>query len=96
MYAIVEVDSTNVVELLKGNNYDNHPLKTLIKHCKTIIAGLKLSVNHTLREGNRCGDAMGILGVNQMQKLEVFHHVPIVVKGLLEADSMGVNFPRGP
>ncbi|KAM7518350.1 hypothetical protein LguiB_017312 [Lonicera macranthoides] len=32
---------------------------------------------------------MAKIGVTQMEKLEVFGHVPSVVKGLLEADDMG-------
>ncbi|KAM7525590.1 hypothetical protein LguiA_015492 [Lonicera macranthoides] len=95
LYAIVEVDSSNVCDLLKGEDVEEHPLKVLIQDCKSIMMELKLSVHHTLREGNRCADAMAKLGVNQMEKLEVFHHVPSVVKGILEADAMGVSFPRG-
>lgn len=93
-YAIVEVDSTNIVDLLKGGDFEDHPLRTLVQDCKNIMDELKLSVNHTLREGNRCADAMAKLGVNQMEKLEVFHHVPSVVKRLLVADAMGTSFPR--
>ena len=95
MYAIVEVDSTNVMDLLNGEDYEDHSLKVLTEDCKCIMADLKLWVNHTLCEGNKCVDAMAKIWVNQMKKLEVFHHVPSVVKGMLEADAMGVNFPRG-
>lgn len=56
MYAIVEVDST---DLLKGDDYEDHPLKVLIKDCKSIMAELNLSVYHTIR----CADAMAKLGV---------------------------------
>lgn len=48
MYAIVEVDSTNVMDLLKGEDYEDHPLKALIQDYKCIMTELKLSVNHTL------------------------------------------------
>ncbi|KAM7503559.1 hypothetical protein LguiB_002463 [Lonicera macranthoides] len=93
--ATVEVDSSNVIDLIKGENHDDHPQRILIRDCKKIIEEMDLQVSHTLREGNRCADAMAKLGVNQMQRLEVFHHVPSVVKSLLEADSMGVCYPRG-
>ena len=95
MCAIVEVDSTNVVNLLKRDDFDNHPLRTLIQDCKFIMDKFKLTIMHTLREDNMCADAMAKIGVNQLEKLEVFHHVPSVVKGLLEADAMGISYPRG-
>lgn len=89
------MDSTNVTDLLKGEDYEDHPLKALIQECKSVMIELKLYVNHTLREGNRCADDMAKTGVAQMEKLEVFHHVPSVVKGLLETNAMGISFPRG-
>ncbi|KAM7528509.1 hypothetical protein LguiB_031919 [Lonicera macranthoides] len=78
--ATVEVDSSNVIDLIKGENHEDHPQRILIRDCKKIIEEMDLQVSHTLREGNRCADAMAKLGVNQMQRLEVFHHVPSVVK----------------
>ena len=95
MYAIVEFDYTNVMDILKGEDFEDHPLKPLILDCKKIMDDMKISVLHTLREGNRCADAMAKIGVNQLEKLEVFHHVPSVVKGLIEADAMGTCFPEG-
>lgn len=56
---------------------------------------MDLQVSHSLREGNRRADAMAKLGVNQTQRLEIFRHVPSVVKNLLEADSIGVYYPKG-
>lgn len=64
MCAIVEVDSTNVMDLLKEEEVEDHPLKPLMQGCKSIINELKLSVNHTLREGNRRDDIMTKLRVN--------------------------------
>ena len=54
---------------MKGDDFEDHPLKPLIQDWKTIMAELKLSVDHTLREGNRCADAMAKIKVNQLEKL---------------------------
>ncbi|KAM7498823.1 hypothetical protein LguiA_023237 [Lonicera macranthoides] len=93
--AIVEVDSANVLDLINSNDWEDHPLKVLIKDCKQIALEMSLDIQHTLREGNRCADAMAKLGVNQLESLVVYKHIPNSVKKLLEADEMGVNYPRG-
>ena len=94
-YATVEFDSTNVMDLLKGEEVEDHPLKALIFDCKRIMEDMNISVLHTLREGNRCADAMAKIGVNQLEKLKAFQQVPPTVKGLLEADARGICYPRG-
>lgn len=55
------MDYLNVIDLIKGDDCEEHPL------CKMITIEMKLEMCHTLREGNRCADAMVKLGVNQMR-----------------------------
>lgn len=73
---------------LKGEDFEDHHLKPIIQDCKSIMNEMKLWVNHTLREGNRCK-----LGVNQIEKLEVLFHQSSVVKLMLWGTR--TSFPCG-
>lgn len=85
MLAEVGVPAT-MMELLKSDEDEDHTLRIPPQDCKKIVIEMNLLVSHTLKEGNRCADAMAKLGVNQLELLQIFHHVPLVVKDFLEAD----------
>ena len=91
----MEVDYANVLDLINSEDCEDHYLKAMIKDRQKIVVEMRLEVNHTLREGNCCADAMAKLEVNQLESLVVYQNMPASVKELLEADAMGVNYPRG-
>lgn len=51
--AIVEVDSTNVMDLINGEDCEDHLLKVMIEDCKRIAVEMGLQVSHTFLEGNQ-------------------------------------------
>lgn len=43
---------------------NNHPDKILIEDCRKLIEEMEATLTHTLREGNRCADLLGKMGIN--------------------------------
>lgn len=55
----IEVDSSMVVDLVKGGNVLNHPDEALIMDCrKLIMHPWHTSITRIRRQGNRCVDAL--------------------------------------
>ncbi|KAM7477488.1 hypothetical protein LguiA_025701 [Lonicera macranthoides] len=51
----VETDSYAVYEFMNDDgDVKNHPEKILIQDCRTMLAKSGATLNHTLREGNKC------------------------------------------
>jgi hypothetical protein len=57
-------DSLHCVNLIKGPQVRYHIHAILIQDIKELLSHTNVSLHHTLREGNQCGDFFAKLGAS--------------------------------
>lgn len=62
-----------------------------IEECKKIMKFLRVSIQHTWREGNFCADTMVKLGGMHSDHLKIFYRSLMEVKHFLFEDMSGVS-----
>ncbi|CAL5366189.1 unnamed protein product [Camellia sinensis] len=80
---IVKADATQVIKLLEDGLSGDCPFQGLIEDARIIMRGCECTIQHVLREGNSCADAMAKFGAKQPMELLVVNDHPAEVHSLL-------------
>ncbi|KAL7212809.1 hypothetical protein ACSBR2_015487 [Camellia fascicularis] len=72
----------------------NSPYKALIEDAKFLLKTCNCSLQHTLREGNRCAYKLANMGVAQDEHVVLLEDPPEEVKALVIDDITGVCVER--
>ncbi|OMO71243.1 hypothetical protein CCACVL1_18338 [Corchorus capsularis] len=92
-----EIDAKVVLDLIKEVDVIFHPLRMFIAdHIRELLHRDKVcSIHHTLRKGNFSADKLSKLGCSLDEDYAVFRSPPQEVLDVLQAEVMGVAYPRG-
>jgi ribonuclease HI len=91
----VESDSSLVVNLVKGQSDDTHPLHGLISDCKNLLLGnWECSFNHVYRECNNAADGLARMGHAMNLGWHVLVNSPPNLLDRLADDCNGRIWPR--
>ncbi|MCE3051577.1 hypothetical protein HAX54_050253, partial [Datura stramonium] len=75
------------------DNVDRYPDHVVIEECRSLMAELKISIMHTLRQGNICAYHLAKMGRMQQEDLIILHPPPHSMYQLLLADMAHVAYP---
>ncbi|GLT98230.1 hypothetical protein SLE2022_204510 [Rubroshorea leprosula] len=90
---VVEMDSLSAVQVIEGSKEQDSLAAVLVEDIHRLRGGfIALSIQHTLREGNRAADFMVEIGHNLPTGTTVFDSPPPSLITFLEEDTLGVAF----
>ncbi|KAF7802728.1 ribonuclease H [Senna tora] len=89
---VVEIDNLSVIKFVKEGVDEHHPLSPLILDIKNMIDFR--NVNHTLREGNRVGNALANHAHSLPFGISLFNRPPNYCKDIVQDDVRGIP-PQG-
>ncbi|OMP08311.1 hypothetical protein CCACVL1_01125 [Corchorus capsularis] len=93
---VCEVDVKVILDLLKSNTMQYHPLRALLMDIREMFSWeWQCECRHTLREGNFCADKLSKMGCDLDVEYEIFCVPPQQVIEVFQADGRGIAFPRG-
>ncbi|OMP05859.1 hypothetical protein CCACVL1_01804 [Corchorus capsularis] len=91
-----EIDASVVLKLIDDADVAFHLLASLILDIRELLRReWTCKCLHTLREGNFCADVLSKLGCSLDEDYVVFRQPPTEVQETLQADCLGVAYPRG-
>lgn len=91
---ILETDSQIAFKMISEHNDTAYQMEALIGDVKALCNELKIKVQHTLREGNKCADFLAKLGASQeLQFVYLVDPTPDLIPFLL-ADEAGTSYIR--
>ncbi|XP_019168955.1 PREDICTED: uncharacterized protein LOC109164864 [Ipomoea nil] len=91
----LEVDSEAVLNAVLGDNESRPEANTIIGDCKAFMRMFeRCLITHTLREGNRCADALANLGQNSSWGTTILALPPEEIQSILSSDAHGVAIRR--
>ncbi|KAL3833945.1 hypothetical protein ACJIZ3_008681 [Penstemon smallii] len=83
----VELDSQVVINLIKNTDLETHALGAIIEDCRRLLRNPWTCVlKHTLRNGNKCADALAKLGYDQSERTRIWDIPPESLVDLLVDD----------
>ena len=87
-------DSLLCINLLKGPTLRFHVYAVLIQDVKDLIEEYTVTICHTLREGNQCGNFLAKLGASSDNELLLHASPPEALLPLLQMDAAGTFYSR--
>nr|KYP76853.1 hypothetical protein KK1_021114 [Cajanus cajan] len=88
-------DSLNAINLVLGSREPFHRYAVLVTEIKDLLGReWRMSLVHSLREGNQCADFLSKWGPNCRNELVIIDDIPVGLQPLLQADSSGILFRR--
>ena len=54
----VKTDSEEALQLVKGDAHQSFPLRTLVEDSRFLLRRCKSTIQHTLKQGNRCANKL--------------------------------------
>ncbi|CAL5382095.1 unnamed protein product [Camellia sinensis] len=91
---IIETDFILAEELLNKGPPSNCPFRSIVEDSRHLIRRRNCSIQHILREGNKCADLLANMGAEQLEPLVVVDEPPIVVRSQIVADMVGMAYRR--
>ncbi|OMO54670.1 hypothetical protein CCACVL1_27680 [Corchorus capsularis] len=90
-----EIDASIVLQLIESADAGLHPLGSLIIDIQELFKRIwECKCLHTLREGNFSADVLSKMGCSLEEEYVVYRQPPAEVKACLQADYLGVSYPR--
>lgn len=93
MAIILESDCQDAIDWITEEE-EKHPYKTLIEDCKNLIKKISPTIQHVLKEANRCTDKIAQLRKSQHEKLVKVLIPSVELVEDLTADLERVTFSR--
>ncbi|KAL2937362.1 hypothetical protein RDABS01_020811 [Bienertia sinuspersici] len=96
MKVIIQMDNAACIQSLLKEDYNGGDCYFILEKCGKLLKfnGWTIELQHCFREGNRVADALANQGVQQTEKLLIFHEIPDGLGSLLNNDIAGVALPR--
>ncbi|XP_028093920.1 uncharacterized protein LOC114294018 [Camellia sinensis] len=91
---IIETDFTLAEELLNKRPPSNCPFRSIVEDSRHLIHRCNCSIQHILREGNKCVDLLANMGADQLDPLVVVDEPLIAVRNQIVADMVGMAYRR--